>query len=114
MTFLRTVVFRQQVLHNHAMGSTLTPTFTLHHRLALALEVSGVTPEQMADALGMHVNSVHNYASGRREPKAAIVKVWAMETGVDLDWLRGDTGRLTPGYLWAPWYADMHDPPCWS
>lgn len=78
----------------------LIPTWQLHHRLALALEVSGVTPDQMAAELGVHVNTVHNYASGRRTPKLGLVKQWADACQVNREWLWSgeaitdtDTGR---------------------
>ena len=76
------------------------PTWQLHHRLALALEASGVTPDQMAAELGVHVNTIHNYAAGRRSPKLGLVKQWADVCEVNRDWLWGgeaitatDTGR---------------------
>lgn len=65
----------------------IVPTWQLHHRLSLALEVSGVSPEEMADELGVHVNSIYNYATGRRRPKLGMVKLWADACKVDRQWL---------------------------
>lgn len=68
-------------------NDTLIPTWQLHHRLALALEASGVSSERMAAELGVHVNTVHNYAAGRRTPKLGLVKQWADVCRIDRDWL---------------------------
>lgn len=69
------------------MSIAQTPQFQLRHRLGLALEAAGVTPEEMAAELGVHVNSVYNYMSGRTHPKLAMVKLWAMRTGVPYVWI---------------------------
>jgi transcriptional regulator with XRE-family HTH domain len=70
------------------MSNTQTiPTWQLHHRLALALEASGVSPERMAQEIGVHVNSIHNYAAGRRVPKLAVIKLWADVCQVDREWM---------------------------
>jgi transcriptional regulator with XRE-family HTH domain len=77
------------------MSNTQTvPTWQLHHRLALALEASGVSPELMAQEIGVHVNSIHNYSHGRRVPKLAVVKLWADVCQVDREWLI--TGHIDP------------------
>lgn len=85
------------------MSNTQTvPTWQLHHRLALALEASGVTPEQMAQEIGVHVNSIHNYAAGRRVPKLAVVKLWADVCQINRAWLisgQSDTPTDIEGYL---------------
>jgi transcriptional regulator with XRE-family HTH domain len=96
------------------MTQAVIPQWRLCDRLARALDESHLTVQQMADVLGVDRNTVGNYLHGRTRPRDAVLRVWAMETGVDLDWLRGGplTSGVTPGYLWTPWYADMHDPPC--
>lgn len=66
------------------------PRWELHHRLARALEFSGVTPDAMARELGVHVNTVHNYAAGRRAPLRSVVKDWAEVCGVSRRWLLGE------------------------
>jgi transcriptional regulator with XRE-family HTH domain len=63
------------------------PQFQMHHRMRLALEASGVEVTEMAETLGMHVNSVYNYMHGDRQPKLAAIKVWAMRTGVPWRWI---------------------------
>ena len=73
------------------------PPWELHHRLARALEWQGVTAEEMAVELGQHVNSVYNYASGRRVPKRSVIRVWALRCGVPFDWLEhGDPAPVPP------------------
>lgn len=59
----------------------------------MSLEHSGVSPEQMASELHMHVNSVHNYVAGRRRPLYATHELWAKVTNVPLQWIR--TGEVT-------------------
>lgn len=45
-----------------AAHSTQTiPDVMLHHRLRIALEHAHVEPEEMAEELGTHVNTVYNY-----------------------------------------------------
>lgn len=94
------------------MTTTQLPTWELHHRLSRALEWGDVSPEEMAAALGVHVNSVHNYSTGRRTPKLGFVDVWARRTGVPLDWLLGDEGQdaakrvVTLGYT-RPFHSDL-------
>ena len=65
------------------------PTFHLGDRLAKALDVSGVGVAQMALKLGVSRQTIGNYLSGRTRPKLATLRVWAEETGVDLEWLEG-------------------------
>jgi transcriptional regulator with XRE-family HTH domain len=88
------------------MSDTI-PDWGLHHRLARALEWGNITPEEMAATLGVHVNSIYNYASGRRIPKRGFIRVWALRCGVPFDWLEhGDTETTAPippataGYLY--------------
>ena len=79
------------------MSNTTVPDWDLHHRLARAMEWGHVTPEQMADALGVHVNSIYNYAAGRRIPKRGFIRQWASTCGVPADWLEyGDSVPTEP------------------
>lgn len=81
------------------MSTTAVPTWELHHRLARALEWGEVTAEEMAEVLGVHVNSIYNYAAGRRVPKRGFVAMWAMRCGVPLDWLlNGEGGSGGPDH----------------
>ena len=71
-------------------GDTAVLDTPLHYRLRWAMEVRDIEPEEMADILGMHVNSVHNYLAGRRTPKDAVLRVWAMRVGAPFtfEWLK--------------------------
>lgn len=65
------------------------PVFGLRHRLALALDHSGVSVHDMADELGVSRNTVGNYLAGRTMPHKAVLRVWAMRCGVPFEWLAG-------------------------
>lgn len=99
-------------MSNTATAQTLPiPQFKLHHRLALTMEEAGVTTEQMADALGVHVNSVTNYTSGRRVPKRSVIKVWALRCGHPELWHWIETGNEAnsdpdKGFPLSRWVAD--------
>lgn len=41
----------------------------------------------MADYLGVSRNTIGNYIALRSRPNKGTVRLWAMATGVDLDWL---------------------------
>lgn len=60
----------------------------MRHRLALALEVSGTSVQEMAEELEVSPNTVGNYTSGRTAPKHATLRVWAMKTGAPLEWIK--------------------------
>jgi transcriptional regulator with XRE-family HTH domain len=66
------------------------PTPGLTHRMALALEVSGVSVNQMADELEVSRQTVSGWLHHRSRPSVASLKLWAQVTGVDEDWLRED------------------------
>lgn len=92
----------------------VVPDWRLHHRLALALEFSGIAEQAMADELGVHINTVRNYRSGRRSPNRAVLRTWAQVTGVSFEWVeRGvsDTDPVTLEYqprnydVCLPWAA---------
>lgn len=61
--------------------------FGMRHRLALALEISGTSVQEMAVELGVSANTVGNYTSGRTTPKHATLRIWAMRTGAPLEWI---------------------------
>jgi transcriptional regulator with XRE-family HTH domain len=90
------------------MSNTI-PDWDLHHRLARALEWADVSAEEMAEILGVHVNSIYNYASGRRIPKRGFIRLWAARCGVPPDWLEtGDTTSTSGDELPTIWYWRRH------
>lgn len=66
--------------------------FGLGDRLAKALHVSGVTNQDMADELEVSRNTVTNYINGHTKPKGLYLRIWALKTGVPLEWL--ETGNF--------------------
>lgn len=67
--------------------TTGVPGWDLRHRMARALEWSGVTTEEMGDEIGRGERTVRNYLSGATNPSRAVLVVWAARCGVPLDWL---------------------------
>lgn len=66
--------------------------FTLGDRLAKALNIAGITSNEMGDYLGMSRTTISNYTNDRTDPKLQTLRLWALRTGVPLEWLR--TGRI--------------------
>lgn len=70
----------------------------LRHKLKLAMETAQVTVDDIAEALGVHRNTVLNYLSGRTKtvPFDHVV-IWAHTCDdVPLDWF---TASFPTGYL---------------
>lgn len=68
----------------------------LADRLRKSLRSSGIGVQQMADELGLDRNSVSRYINGHTVPARAALIVWAMRTGVPLEWLEnGEDPRRT-------------------
>ena len=65
------------------------PTFQLGHRMALALETAGMRKQEMADYLDCSADSVSRWLHNKTRPSKQTLRLWAMRTGVDLDWLEG-------------------------
>lgn len=74
----------------------------MRHRLALALEVSGVSVAEMAEHLGASTNTVGNYTSGRTNPKRPTLVLWAMKTGAPLEWIMTGIDPTDPEAEKAP------------
>ena len=75
--------------------SSNVPEWTIGDRLRKALAVSGVKVSEMADELEVERNTIGNYMAGRTRISGAALKLWAMRTGVPLEWIR--TGDASPG-----------------
>lgn len=103
--FPLTLLAEQTCANNEGMTNTETiPEFPVHYRLRLALESAGVTPEQMAAELGCHVNTVHNYLGGRTHPRRPALAVWALRTGVPVEWLLTGHSQPTSASSWNVTY----------
>jgi len=55
-----------------------------------ALKVSRVGVSEMAAYLGVSRTSVSNWINGRVTPSVQTLRLWAMRTGVQFEWLAGD------------------------
>lgn len=86
------------------------PTFALRHRMELAMESAGLSPADMAERLGVSKVTVWGWLHQRSRPRVPTLMAWALQTGVDYDWLVGDedpksgrdqAGTDTPGYTLA-------------
>lgn len=75
-----------------AEPETAAPAIPLWHlgdRLGKALDHAGLKHQDMAAILEVGRNTIGNYVNGRSTPTIATLRVWAIETGVSLEWLRG-------------------------
>lgn len=72
------------------MITGVIPEFTLGDRLRKARELRGLEQQELAEQLGIHRQSVARYEKGDAEPRKPVMTLWAIVTGVDLEWLSGD------------------------
>ena len=72
------------------------PQFDLADRMRKALRTSGLNQEEMSEYLGVSRNTVSNWVNGHwnTPPKRAYLRLWALRTGVPLEWL--EHGEVTP------------------
>jgi len=68
-----------------------TPEFGFNHRLGLARRNAGITQVEMAELLGVGRTTVGNYEAGATRPSKLAINAWAVETNVDVEWLK--TGK---------------------
>jgi transcriptional regulator with XRE-family HTH domain len=73
--------------------TAVLPAWTLGDRLRKAREFAGLEQGELADRVGISRSTVSNYELGRgvRPPKWIVIRAWAHECGVPLDWLVEDT-----------------------
>ena len=60
----------------------------LADRLAKTLRVADMSASEMADHLEVHRNTVGSWLRGQTTPNAAVLRVWAIRTGAQYQWLR--------------------------
>lgn len=63
------------------------PMWTVGDRLRKALSYAGVSNAEMAQTLGVSPNTVGNYIADRTKANRSTLVVWAMRTGVPVEWL---------------------------
>lgn len=66
------------------------PEWTLGWKLKRALDFAGVTAQEMAAELGVHVGTVSRYMNDREEPRRAYLIAWALRCGIPLSWFLAD------------------------
>jgi len=64
------------------------PAWDLADRLRKALRVGDIEVGAMARYLEVDRNTVGRWINGHNRPKASALRMWAMLTGVDYEWLR--------------------------
>jgi transcriptional regulator with XRE-family HTH domain len=66
----------------------LVPQFDLADRMRKALRTAGMTVQEMADYLGVVRATASNWINGHTPPSKQSLRLWALRTGVDFDWLQ--------------------------
>lgn len=66
---------------------TVIPQWTTGDRLAKAREAAGVSRDEMAALLGVHINTVGNYERDHTRPTLAVLRVWSSRCEVPFEWL---------------------------
>jgi transcriptional regulator with XRE-family HTH domain len=67
--------------------TTVVPEWDLADRMRKALRESGVSVGEMAEYLGVYRSTLSKWLGGVTTPKAGMLRLWAMRTGVDFEWL---------------------------
>lgn len=70
----------------------IIPQWTLGDRLRKARELTGLTQVQFAEELGLSRATVNNSEMGKTTPRRPVIMLWAMGTGVPMEWL--ETGKI--------------------
>jgi len=75
------------------------PAWTVGDRLRKAREESGLSQQELADAIGVSRNTISNHevGVGKREPQTLLVRAWAAATGVSVEWIRTGHAPSPPG-----------------
>lgn len=70
------------------------PEFDLSDRLRKARKTTGLDIRAFAEKVGISKATVTNAESGKNRPQKNTIKIWALATGVDYEWLL--TGKTPP------------------
>lgn len=73
--------------NRHMTQATDIPEWTLGWRLQRSLAHAGVSMDEMAEELGISRRMVSRWINEHARPRTAYLKVWALRTGVPLEWL---------------------------
>jgi transcriptional regulator with XRE-family HTH domain len=66
------------------------PEWTLGWRLQRSLAHAGVSVQEMADELGVSRGTISRWCNDHNRPRRSDLRLWALRTGVPLDWLMGE------------------------
>lgn len=75
------------MVYMSTMTSEIVPEWTQGDRLGKALKHAGIKVQDMADYLGMSRNTVGRYINDHGEADRRTLMLWAMRTGLPLEWL---------------------------
>ena len=70
---------------------------SLSRRLLTLRRDKGLTQQQMADAIGIHVNSLKKYEAGQAQPSLDALKKIAVTFHISTDFLLFETHERSPG-----------------
>ena len=79
------------------MSEVMVPDWTLGWRMKRALAHAGIGIEDMAAELGVSRSTISGGVNDHgAEPRVGYLKLWALRTGVPLEWLVGGGVRTAP------------------
>lgn len=67
--------------------TSVPPVWSVADRLRKARESAGLDQRELAERAGISRQTVSNAERGAGHPQRATLRVWAMATGVPLEWL---------------------------
>lgn len=79
---------------NHFMGVNDVPEWTLGDRLRRSLRHADISVADMATDLDVSLATMSRWLNDHGPVKRSILRLWAMTTGVSLEWL--ETGKVAP------------------
>jgi len=74
------------------MTTETVPVFDQGDRMGKALRRAGVSHGEMADYLGVTTRTVSRWIYSQSVPGVGMLRLWAIRTGVPLEWLQ--TGEV--------------------
>lgn len=77
-----------------AGGRTPRITVTIGDRMREARKSTGATQGELAEALEVSRQTIHDWETDKRAPSKIAIVAWAMDTGVSSEWLLTGEGTL--------------------
>lgn len=75
-----------------AQGERVIPELTLGWRLRMARARTGLGTREFAERIGVSHGTITNAEGDKRAVRAITIKMWAMASGVDEQWLETGNG----------------------